>query len=581
VGAPLAGPGAGVPRAPTAAARLVVVYREDPGGRYAWLGPSRDDDVLVAFDGLAHADLADRGALLFERLRSWEERGAEERRVDELLAGLRAHPRVAAFERSGLRLIDFGGVRLREELTYLLHGWRLGRVVHGTGRVLCDPATPTALEMGVRAAVGLDPAAVRYTPPPALAGSTLKRALARPVLRAVAARSRPREVRVAVVTAGKLGLALAALPGSELRSMGVGTMPFPGLDHGNSAVLALRRRLPMLATYGRSVRGAKADVGLPERLGLCAEAPLDRALGLLVARLLAATAPELDGVARALACLESARSLRALVLPLAAFGSAQVLAGWAHRRGLRVGVMQHGIYSLRTRYDDAVADVLFSWGEGTAEQVRQWPEPRPRLVQVGTPGTLAAPPRSAQAPLRRVLVATTCMYVESPLASFSLREEFLDVLAPGLTALAGAVELRLRPHPTEDPARYRRLLAHHGLPVAVTAGGLFPAAAAWADLVVASATSVAFEAAALGLPVLLWPGGAPPNVCEEHLVQPWTGGLPGMFHTTAEFSALAALLVERPAAGLAVAHELRGRLARYARPFDLAAFAAGLRLLGE
>lgn len=230
---------------------------------------------------------------------------------------------------------------------------------------------------------------------------------------------------------------------------------------------------------------------------------------------------------------------------------------------------------------NAVADVLFSWGEGTAEQVRDWPEPRPRLVQVGTPGTSAAPPRSAQAPLRRVLVAATGMYVDTPLASFSLSDEFLDVLAPGLAALAGAVELRLRPHPNEDPARYRRLLACHGLPVAVTAGGLFPAAAAWADLVVASATSVAFEAAALGLPVLLWPGGAPSGVREEHLLPPWTGGPPGMFHTAAEFSALAALLVERPAAGLAVAHELRERLARYARPFDPAAFAAGLRLLGE
>ncbi len=574
------------PATTAAAARLVVVCREDPDGRYAWLGPPRAGDVLVAFDGLAHADLAGRGALLFERLRSWEERNAEEHHVNELLAAVRAHPRVAALERGGHRLIDFAAVRLRAELTRLLRGWALRRAALGAERLLCDPAAPPALEMGARAALGLDPAAVPYTPPPALAGSSLKRALAQPVMRAVAARSRPGRVRVAAVATGKLGLALAALPDSELREVGMGTMPFPGLDHGNSALLALRRRLPMLATYdrptwrGRLARGTGADAGLSERLGLCAEAPLDRALGLLVARLLTATAPELDGVARALAGLERARALRAVVLPAAGCGAAQLLTAWAHRRSLPVGVMQHGIYSFRDGCDDATSDVLFSWGEGTAEQARHWPAPRPRLVQVGVPGTPVAPPRSAAAPLRRVLIATTGLGADTPLASLALCEEYLDVLAPGLAALAATTELRLRPHPNEDPGRYRRLLARRGLPVTVTAGGPFAAAAAWADLVVASSSSVAFEAAALGLPVLLWPGGAPLAVREEHLLAPWTERLPGMFETAADFSALVARLLEQPAAGLALAHELRGELARYAQPFDAAAFAAGLRLLG-
>lgn len=549
-------------------------------------GPTRAGDVLVAFDGLAHADLAGRGALLFEGLRSWEERSAEEHYVNELLVAVRTHPRVAALARGGHRLIDFAAVRLRAELTRLLRGWTLRRMAPGAGRLLCDPATPPALEMGARAAVGLDPAAVPYTPPPALAGSPLKRALARPVMRAVAARSRPGRVRVAAVATGKLALALAALSGAELREVGVGTMPFPGLDYGNGALLALRRRLPMLATFdrparrGRPARGAGTDVGLPARLGLCAEAPLDRALSLLVARLLTAAVPELDGVAQALAGLEQARALRAVVLPTAGYGAAQLLTVWARRRGLTVGVMQHGIYGFRDSCDDATGDVLFSWGEGTAEQARHWPEPHPRLVQVGTPGTPVAPPRSVEAPLRRVLVAATGLGVDTPLASLALCEEYLDILAPGLAALAATVELRLRPHPTEDPARYRRLLARRGLPVTVTAGGPFAAAAAWADLVVASSSSVAFEAAALGLPVLLWPGSAPLAVREEHLLAPWTERLPGMFETAADFSALAARLLEQPAAGLALAHELRGELARYAQPFDAAAFAAGLRLLG-
>jgi hypothetical protein len=588
---PPPGEGAGAPPTPatisataapatTAAARLVVVCREDPNGRYAWLGPPRPREVLVAFDGLAYADLADRGAVLFDQLQNWEERSAAEHRVNELLAAVRAHPQVAALERDGHRLIDFAGGRLREELTRLLWGWTLLQAAPDAERLVCDRATPPALEMGTRAALGLDPAAVPYTPPPALPGSALKRAVARPAMRAVAARSRPGRVRVAAVAAGKLALALAALPGAELRAMGVGTMPFPGIDHGNSALLALRRRLPMLATFGRPAREAEGSVTLPARLELCREEALDRALGLLVARLLAAAAPELEGVARAIKALERADALRALVLPTAGYGAAQVLSGWARRRGLRVGVMQHGTYSFREGCPDAAADVLFSWGEGTAEQVCAWPPPRPRLAQMGVPGTPTAPPRRPEAPLRRVLIAATNTGFDTPLGSRCLGEEFLDVLAPGLAALATTVELRLRPHPTEDPARYRRLLARRGLPATVTAGGLFAAAATWADLVIASGSSAAFEAAVLGLPVLLWPGGAPLAVREEHLVAPWSSDLPGMFGTTAEFSALAARLLEQPAAGLAVAHELRRELARYAQPFDAAAFAAGLRLLG-
>jgi hypothetical protein len=566
---------------PTATpARLAVAYRADPSGRYAWLGPPRPREVLVAFDGLAQADLAGREALLFDRLQSWDKRSAAEHRVNELLAAVRAHPQVAALERDGHRLIDFAGVRLREELTRLLWGWTLRQAAPDAERLVCDPATPPALQMGARAALGLDPAAVSYTPPQALPGSALKRAAARPAMRAIAARSRPGRVRVAAVATGKLALALAALPGAELRAMGVGTMPFPGIDYGNSALLALRRRLPMLATFGRPAREAEGSVTLPALLELCHEEALDRALSLLVARLLAAAAPELEGVARAIGALERADALRALVLPTAGYGAAQVLSSWARRRDLRVGVMQHGIYSFREGCADAAADVLFSWGEGTAEQARAWPPPHPRLVRVGVPGTPTAPPRPPEAPLRRVLIAATGTGLDTPLGPQGLCEEFLDVLALGLAALATSVELRLRPHPNEDPARYRRLLAHHGLPVTVAADGPFAAAAAWADLVVASGSSVAFEAAALGLPVLLWPGGAPRAVREEHLLAPWTERLPGMFDTAAEFSALAARLLEQPAAGLALAHELRGELARYAQPFDAAAFAAGLRLLG-
>jgi hypothetical protein len=570
-----------LPAPAVAAARLVVVYREDPGGRYEWLGPPRPRDVLVAFDGLAHADLADRGALLFDQLESWEERSASEYRVNELLQAVRTHPCVAAVELDGHRLVDFAAARLRMELTRLLRGWALAKAAPRAEQVVCDPAVPPALEMGARAALGLDPAVVRYTPPPMLAGSSLKRALVRPAMRALATCSRPERVRVAAVATGKLMLALAALPGAQLRGMGVGTMPFPGLDYGNGALLAMRRRLPMLATFGSPARPLVAGVNLPGRLMLAREEALDRALGLLAQRLLAAAAPELAGATGAIACLQRAVALRALLLPSGGYGAAQMLIDWAHRRDLRVGVMQHGIYAFREHCEDCAADVLFSWGEGTSEQALDWPEPRPRLVPVGVPGAPTTTLRRLEAPLCRVLVAGTSPGIDTPITPLVFDEEFLDVVAPGLAMLAAAgVKLQLRPHPNEDAERYQRMLVHRGLPIAVVAGGSFAIAAGRADIVIASASSVAFEAATLGLPVLMWRGGAPEWVRQQYLTVPWTSNLPGMFARVEEFRALVELLLERPAAGFGIAHELRGRLVRYAQPFDPAGFAEGLRLLG-
>ena len=86
-------------------------------------------------------------------------------------------------------------------------------------------------------------------------------------MRALAATSKPERVRVAAVVAGKLLLALDSLPDDELRAIGLGVMPFPGLDHGNGALLALRRRLPLLATYGPRRAGCGPAARLPARLG--------------------------------------------------------------------------------------------------------------------------------------------------------------------------------------------------------------------------------------------------------------------------------------------------------------------------
>jgi hypothetical protein len=562
------------------ARRLIVVSRADSTRRYGWLGPPRAHDVIVTLDPIAHADLAARRPLAFDELETWEQRSAAEHRIGELLAAVRSDPAVIAIELDGHRLIDFAEYRLRTEIARLLRGWTLARAVAGVQGLLCDPGASPALTMGARAGLGLDPAAVAYALPPELPGSRIARAAMRPVMRTLASLSKPASARVAVVATGKLMLAIDTLSDADLRGLGVATMPFPGLDYGNSAVLSLRRRLPLLATFGPRRTLPAPEMRLPERLDLGAEPELDGALTVLAGRLLAGAASDLARAVSALAGLKRARELRALLLPSAAYGASRLLIGWARTHGVRVAAMQHGIYAFRELDGgDRLADVLFTWGEATAEQVRQWPDPRPELTRVGVPGMLPANARPYAGAPRSALIATSNT-VDTPIAPAAFCETFVEVLAPGLARLAAAgVHLELRPHPNEDPGRYRRLLAGRGLDVEVAAAGSFQAAARAADVLICSASSVAFEGAALGLPVFMWLGSAPRSVRSEHLVEPWVDRAPGLFERAEDFSALAEELVERPARAYDVAHGLARRLARYAQPFDPVRFADGVRML--
>jgi hypothetical protein len=581
--------------------RLIVVAQSDPSRHYPWLPPSYPGDVTVVLDEEAGADLTARQPISFDQLQSWEQRSEGELRVNELLRQIGAHPAVAAIEHAGFGLYEFAEYRLRRELAMLLRGWTLARAAPGAGELICDPAVAPALAIGACAGLGLDLRAIRYTLPPALPGSARRRAVGRQGMRLLAAVSRPQHVRVAAVAAGKLSLALAALSDEEMRAAGLGLMPFPGLDHGNGLLLALRRRLALLRTYGPSASqgtdvyrrvpgsgGSAGMVALPERLGIESDEALDRALALLVGLVLESAATEQQQAIAALAGTSGARYLRAILLPSAAYGASRLLTDWAHRRGLRVGALQHGIYSFR-EFDggDRHADVIFGWGAGTVEQVVSWPAPQPRVHAVGVPGlssaeSLVRPSTASSADgLRRVLVATSSS-VDAPLVPVSFCETFLDTLAAGLRGLSAAgVQIVLRPHPGEEPERYRRLLRARGMDVSVASEGSLHEALASADLLISSASSVAFEAAALGLPVLLWLGAAPRWVREKHLVAPWTESAPGMFEGAEDFSSLIDELLQRPEQGLRVARQLGGRLARYAQPFDRAAFAAALRELGS
>lgn len=543
-------------------------------------------------DGAIAEDLPERRPVPFDQLSSWEERSSCEHRIARLLAAVAAHPAVAAIGDAGFSLIDFAEYRLRLQTAQLLSGWTVARAGAQAGArgAICDPALPAAFAMGVRAGLGLDPAAGAYTTPSALPGSARRRALARQLMRVIAAGSRPQRarLRVAGVAAGKLAIALSALSDPELAQAGVGLMPFPGLDHGNGLLLCLRRRIPLVSTYSPLRPGSGAAVRLPANLGLVAEAELDRALTLLVERVMAGTAEELGQAVSTLAGLARAPGLRALLLPSAAYGASRLLIDWAHRRDLRVGVVQHGVYGLR-EFDggDSRADVIFAWGEAVVGQVQSLFGPRPIVRPIGVPGMVPgmAPGdvelgRTPAVPvLRRALIATTST-IDAPLLPSAFCEDFVEVLAPGLRRLISAgVSVELRPHPSEDPEYYRRLLAARELDVAVVDQGTVAQAVASVDMVISSVSSVAFEAAAAGRPVLLWLGPAPRWVREEHMVAPWIGGVPGMFEAAWDFEALVCDLLERPAVGFRAAYELRRYLTGFAEPFDAARFAAGLREL--
>ncbi|MFI5009472.1 MAG: hypothetical protein ACHQDY_04270, partial [Solirubrobacterales bacterium] len=265
--------------------------------------------------------------------------------VAEVLAAVREHPAVAEIAHTGHSLIDFAEPRLELEIVQLLRGWTLARAAGSPEEVL-DPAAPPALLMGARAGLGLDPADVSYTPPPAISASRLKLNLARQVMRAIARLSKPERVRVGAVTTGRLALALAALPAADLHAARVGVLPLPGMDDGSGALFAIRHRLPLLTAYGFRAPGPGVAVALPERLGLSPEPELDRALSLLVEGMLAGAAPEQDHTVRGLAGLHLTHALRVILLPSAASGAARLLIDYARERSLRVGVLEHGTCEL-------------------------------------------------------------------------------------------------------------------------------------------------------------------------------------------------------------------------------------------
>src|SRR5581483_5218763 len=136
-----------------------------------------------------------------------------------------------------------------------------------------------------------------------------------------------------------------------------------------------------------------------------------------------------------------------------------------------------------------------------------------------------------------------------------IREDFIDAVVPGLARLrAAGVDVELRLHPRETAEEYRLMDARAGRePLALAPPGPFAQVVQRADLLVTAYSSVAFEAAALAIPVAIWTPDVPAAVRREHFLPPLADELPGTFTDAAGFEALIAAALDGGPDGLAPA----------------------------
>jgi hypothetical protein len=554
----------------------------------SWLGS--DGGRCLVFDPLGADVVAAHGVepVLADDLLDWDTRAAVELKVAELLAALRSRVGARADVAGGDDLpraaADLAEYELRFEWTALLCAHAAAsRVSAGYAAVVPQPGTPSAILAGVQAATGHWAGAPRYwrpvvEPPPP---RRLAHAVADAVVAARAVATPRRSIRLLALPAMRIITALAPLEPAELREAGLAVGVFPGLTHGDPLRLVVAKRLPaFVPAPGRSRPAAPPEVGPTGEPGL-----LDAALRAAGDRMLARAAAGAAAARRALRSMESLSELRAVLLPTTALGAARLVRDWAALRGLRIGVVQHGMYAFRD-WDggDRLADVIYGWGPGVASQVAAWGAPPPTVEVVGAPGL---PHRSAthrSAPtVSRVMVASTHPNLGTAFTPWGFRWAFLGSLGAGLRILgrAGAA-VTLRPHPSEPHVGYERILDALGLDgVKVTSAGVFGEVASDYDVVICPPSSAAVEAAAVGVPVLLWTGGQPGAIRRRFLVPPLSEELPGSFADGPEFDRLARQAVETPDALLSEARSLSERLLAYAEPYEPRRLANQLRKLGE
>jgi len=512
--------------------------------------------------------------VLADDLLSWEQRSEIELRASALLEMARA-------QLGDDDTLEASEYELRVEWVNLLMAHTVGlALLRERGpfdAALPSPLTPAAVTAGVEAALGL-PAS---TP----TGATIahrrhanrRDQVARLIIGTRAASSGTARLRVLTFPGMKLTAALAELGAETLGELGVYVAALAELGHGDAARLILQLRLPAVA-----LPSTQAASATPPSLGaLTGEEALDAALARAAAPVLARGVRRVRELVAVTARLERLPQLRAIVVPTAALGVTRLLGRWAAARGVVFASFQHGIYGLiEGDGGDRRAQVLFGWGPDVARQVALWAPPQPRLEAVGVPGLPGTYGASGAQRLRRVLVATTNNPFGTALARWSAREDFLDAISDGLaSARSAGVAVELRLHPVESPHEYEEMderAGRDGLPLA--APGSFAEVARGADLLVTPYSSVAFEAAAMAIPVALWIPSIPEAVRRRQLLPPVSDDLPGAFNDAAGFGAL---IAQALAGDLEAPRRLAQSLTGYVAPLDADRFAKALARLGD
>jgi hypothetical protein len=539
-----------------------------------------EDGAVLSFDRIAADDLAARGVTTYfiDDLLDWETRMGLEDEVAEIVMRIGEDEELARVRIDGYSLVESAQYDARIGVTDLLRTVAALAHVPETPEVdflSWDEGCPPGAVLGASAATGAPIAGLGPRRAPARSRVA---AAADLLLRRAGPALRPGNVRVLALPGGKVLDAVQGLDGRTLRSLGLGVATFPGLVAAGAARLMLTRRLPAIAAGRRNGDKSRGFAVPPITRELHAQRAVDEALRAISDLVLNETVTKVVESAHALGMLDRCRKCRAVVLPTTAGAYARVIRTWARNRGITCAVVQHGVYGFRD-WDtgDRDSDVLLAWGPSVGELFPSGPDVRP----VGVPGVSEELARSSKdAGNRRVLITTTNAPLGSALGLHGFCEAFVRCLTPSLESLADSGhDLLLRPHPSEDARRYELLLGPLADRVRISKTGRFVDDAVGSALVISSASSAAFEAAALGIPVLLWLG-APLEVRRRHLLSPLDRDLPAAFFDQHEFSQFADSLTRGNGAALSRARELAEILRSYAVPFQPERLAQELASLG-
>jgi hypothetical protein len=477
---------------------------------------------------------------------------------------------------------------LRVEFTNLISAYVVVRRLRDVDRhayeVLPDRDCPSAVALGAAAAFEHTWSIFDWRPVLTCSSASLRHKSIAAALNAYALIADRDAVRILAVPGLKLGSALLEVPSSVLRDVGLAVINLPGLSQRDMTRLIWRSRVNGLGTpkcSPRRARGGVAHDGVLLDGALDDDPTLDHVLHQAANAVIARTSTATRQTMSVLASLERLPQLRTVLLPTTALGVTRLVRDWAVARGVTVAAMQHGFY-VYCDWDgaDRLADVVLGWSPTVEEQMLQWPGSTPRLAVVGTPGLM----RSARPPTERVakvLVATTNSPLGTALLPWSYCHLYMAALAPGLRRLMnGGVSVTLRIHPSESMNDYKQLTMRLGLSnIHIGARGPFSVAAADNDLLISPESSVALEAGAGGMPVMMWAGALTPSLRRRYLVPPLSESLPATFSTSDEFEDLVARILKEPSTGLDDAYKLGQRLGLFAMPADRDALSDTLREL--